>query len=91
MIEQLLTVLMLAAVVALIGAPLRRGRRATFAEPPDGAAEAAAEAKYREILETELDYRTGKLDEADYRAIDGALRREAVALARRRDARRGSR
>jgi hypothetical protein len=87
--EQLLTVLMLAAVVAVIGAPLRRGRRAAAIERSGvAAAEAATDAKYREILEAELDYRTGKLEAADHSEIDRALRAEAVELTRRLDAER---
>jgi len=42
--------------------------------------EAAREAKYREIRDCELDYRTGKLSRADYEAIDGQLRAEAIAI-----------
>jgi hypothetical protein len=84
--EQLLTILLLAAVVAVVGAPLRRGRRALVTERPEvAAAEAAKDAKLREIVDTELDFRTGKLAEADYREIDQALRGEAVELARRLD------
>jgi hypothetical protein len=42
--------------------------------------EAAREAKYREIRDTELDYRTGKLSREDFAATDGALRAEAVEI-----------
>ena len=42
--------------------------------------EAAREAKYREIRDTELDYRTGKLSQEDFAATDGALRAEAVEI-----------
>ena len=42
--------------------------------------EAAREAKYREIRDAELDYRTGKLSHEDYAATDGALRAEAVEI-----------
>jgi hypothetical protein len=42
--------------------------------------EAEREAKYREIRDTELDYRTGKLSQEDFAATDGALRAEAVAI-----------
>ena len=45
--------------------------------------EAAREAKYREIRDAELDYRTGKLSSEDYEAIDGALRAEAVEILNR--------
>ena len=42
--------------------------------------EAAREAKYREIRDTELDYRTGKLSQEDFAATDNALRAEAVEI-----------
>jgi hypothetical protein len=42
--------------------------------------EAAREAKYREIRDSELDYRTGKLSQEDFAATDGALRAEALEL-----------
>jgi len=48
--------------------------------------EAAKEAKYREIRDAEMDHRTGKLSDADYRAMDRDLRAEAVDLLRRLDA-----
>jgi hypothetical protein len=44
---------------------------------------AAREAKYREIRDAELDYRTGKLSREDYEATDGALRGEAVEILNR--------
>jgi hypothetical protein len=42
--------------------------------------EAARDAKYREILDAELDRRTGKLSDEDYEAIDRSLRGEAVEI-----------
>ena len=42
--------------------------------------EARKEAKYREIRDAELDYRTGKLSPEDHRALDRSLRREAIAI-----------
>ena len=45
--------------------------------------EAAREAKYREIRDAELDFRTGKLSREDYEAIDGALRAEALEILNR--------
>lgn len=48
--------------------------------------ETAKESRYREIREAEMDFRTGKLSEADYKAIDRQLRAEAVELLRRLDA-----
>ena len=43
----------------------------------------AREAKYREIRDAELDYRTGKLSREDYEAVDGALRAEALEILNR--------
>jgi hypothetical protein len=84
--------LVLAAAVAaafVIAVPLR----CTHAEAEDAAyvaaledLEAAKEARYREIREAEMDYRTGKLSEEDWKAIDRQLRAEAVELLRRLDA-----
>jgi hypothetical protein len=42
--------------------------------------EAAREAKYRELRDSELDYRTGKLSSADYAAIRQTLRAEAIQI-----------
>jgi hypothetical protein len=46
---------------------------------------AARVAKYREIRDTEMDYRTGKLSREDYEAIDSELRTEAVEILDRLD------
>ena len=65
-----------------------RGRRARSRTPrPRERAdlEAAKEAKYREIRDAELDHRTGKLSEEDWRALDRELRAEAMELLRRLD------
>ncbi len=48
--------------------------------------EAAREAKYREIRDAELDYRTGKLSREDYEAIDADLRAEAIEILNRLEA-----
>jgi hypothetical protein len=45
-----------------------------------GPLEAAREAKYREIRDLELDYRTGKLSDVDYGVTRRALRAEALAI-----------
>jgi len=45
--------------------------------------EAAREAKYREIRDAELDYRTGKLSREDYEAINADLRGEAIEILNR--------
>jgi len=45
--------------------------------------ESAREAKYREIRDAELDFRTGKLSREDYDAIDADLRAEAITILNR--------
>ena len=85
----LLVVVVFAVVVLVVSAPLRRGRvdAVEASESARRAAlEAAKEAKYAEIRDAELDYRTGKLSEADWRAQDRALRAEAIEILRRLDA-----
>ena len=47
--------------------------------------EAARDVKYREIRDAELDLRTGKLSDADWRALDRGLRAEAVEILQRLD------
>jgi hypothetical protein len=80
----LLTLVLLAAVIAVVSGPLREGHRRRRAisttEIKRAELEAAREAKYREIRDAELDYRTGKLSNEDYAAVNGALRAEAVAI-----------
>jgi hypothetical protein len=78
----LFTVALLAAVILLVSAPLRATRRLPDPESVADRAEleAAREAKYREIRDAEMDYRTGKLSPEDHAATDGALRAEAVAI-----------
>ena len=86
---ELLVVMAVVAVVAwLVSAPLRRGavEQRDLREASERAdLEARKEAKYREIREAEMDWRTGKLSEADYRDLDRRLRAEAVELLKRID------
>lgn len=79
----LLIIAVLFVVVVVVTAPLRRVRRVEpgpSSELPE--LEAAREAKYRELRDAELDHRTGKLSDADYEALDGGLRAEAVEILR---------
>ena len=73
-------------VVALVAAPLRRPGTMVEEDAERAELEAARDAKYREIRDAELDHRTGKLSEADWRAMDRSLRAEAVEILRRLDA-----
>jgi flagellar biosynthesis/type III secretory pathway M-ring protein FliF/YscJ len=88
-LDVVLVLVVLVLVVLVVAAPLRRGR-AEAAEASETARrealEAAKDAKYAEIRDAELDYRTGKLSEADWRAQDRALRAEAIEILRQLDA-----
>ena len=80
----ILTLLLLAAVILVVSAPLRRVRRRDELPSAERSTlEAAREAKYREIRDAELDYRTGKLSQEDYELLDSALRAEAVEILNR--------
>ena len=86
MIDLLVIFVVLAVVVLLVSAPLRARRAGEAAESAELAElEAARDAKYREIRDAELDHRTGKLSDSDWRALDRTLRAEAVAILRRLD------
>jgi hypothetical protein len=83
-----IVLVVLAAAVYLISAPLRAERGRGETDPNAGRIaelEAARDAKYREIRDAELDLRTGKLSEEDYGAIDRTLRAEAIEIMRALD------
>ena len=91
LLQFLLVLAVLGADVFVITGPLRRPPAQR--EPEDrgeAALEAAKEAKYREIRDAELDRRTGKLSEEDWRDLDAQLRAEAVEILRRLDQARGT-
>ena len=87
--DVLLVLVVLAVVVFVVSGPLRRGRveavEASEAAQRAGL-EAAKEAKYAEIRDAELDHRTGKLSDEDWRVQDRALRAEAVEILHQLDA-----
>ena len=79
-------VVLVALVAAVLWLPLRR-RGGGGAPRGDhaGRAEAAKEAKYREIRDAELDHRMGKLSREDWRSVDRDLRGEAIEILRQLD------
>jgi hypothetical protein len=81
----LIVLVVLFVVVLFVSAPLRRSRRETGWGTELAELEAAREAKYREIRDAELDHRTGKLSDEDYRELDGDLRAEAIEILHRID------
>lgn len=84
----LLAVLLVVIVLAIVTAPLRAHLVARESGPGPQTGdeealrrlEAEREARYRELRDAELDYRTGKLRSADYEVIRENLRREALAV-----------
>ena len=91
LLQFLLVLAVLGAAVFVITGPLRRPPGEPDPEDRGEAAlEAAKEAKYREIRDAELDRRTGKLSEEDWRGLDAQLRAEAVEILRRLDQARGT-
>jgi hypothetical protein len=94
-VEFLIFLAILAAVVAFVTRPLLRPAGSAPRQAASRHAgqladlEAAREAKYREIRDAELDYRTGKLSTPDYQAVDRSLRAEAIEILRELDRVRG--
>ena len=88
LLQFLLVLAVLAAVVLFVTHPLRRepSPSPSPAEAGRAALEAERDAKYREIRDAELDRRTGKLSEEDWRELDAQLRAEAVEILSRLDA-----
>lgn len=85
----LIVLAVLVIVVVIVSGPLRRAsqpgredRHVTGRPTGIGDLQAARDAKYREIRDAELDYRTGKLSDQDYEAVDQALRAEAIEILR---------
>jgi len=85
--EFALILLVVAGAVLLVTGPLRRRARAgdESLEAELAELEAEKEAKYREIRDAELDHKTGKLSDHDWRSLDRTLRAEAVELLKRLD------
>ena len=84
----LIVIAVLTLVVVLVSAPLRGGASARAEERDElrrADLLAARESKYREIRDAELDFRTGKLSEEDWRVVDRELRAEAMELLRELD------
>ena len=82
-IAPLIEIVILGLAIWFVGQPLR----SKVAEQDDlrdegriADLEAARDAKYRQIRDLEMDYRTGKLSDEEWRSIDRELRGEAVEV-----------
>lgn len=86
----LIILVTLMIVVAVVAGPLRESAP-SHGPPSDRDLEEARRAKYRELREVELDWRTGKLSDVDYERVRAQLRAEAAALLSAADDREGTR
>jgi cytochrome c-type biogenesis protein CcmF len=82
LINPLVTWMWIGGLIALMGAitalwPTRGRRRGALVRTE---ADAQKEAKYREIRDAELDHASGKLSDEDFAVLDAELRREAVEI-----------
>jgi hypothetical protein len=86
-LELVLIMLVVGTAVYVITGPLRGRARESDEQLEAERAEldAMKETKYREIRDAELDYRTGKLSESDWKVLDRTLRAEAVDVLKRLD------
>jgi len=87
-IGPIVAVVILGLVVWFVSQPLRSRVAAQDDLRDDGRVadlRAARDAKYRQIRALEMDYRTGKLSEDEWRSIDRELRGEAVEVLHRLD------
>ncbi|MSX02587.1 MAG: hypothetical protein F2813_05435 [Actinobacteria bacterium] len=82
-LSPLIVIAILLVVVWFVGQPLR----SSVADEADRRDEgriadlrAARDAKYRQIRDLEMDQRTGKLSDEEWRGLDRELRAEAVEL-----------
>ncbi|MFY9488455.1 MAG: hypothetical protein WAP35_07160 [Solirubrobacterales bacterium] len=86
MLQVLLAIAVISAAVAGIALPLIRGVDETRVDARREELEAAKQAKYREIRDAELDFRSGKLTEEQWHETDRDLRRAALEILRQMDA-----
>ncbi len=83
-VPALVILVVIGALVFVLSAPLRGKGEDVRDENADRLEEleAAKQAKYREIRDAEMDFKTGKLSEEDHRALDRQLRAEAMEVLR---------
>ena len=83
-IAALVILAVIGALLFVLSAPLRAGGEDVRDESADRLEELEArkQAKYREIRDAEMDFKTGKLSEDDHRALDRQLRAEAMEVLR---------
>ena len=79
-LQVLLSILVVGTVIAVLAYPVINGVNEPEADAVRAELEDAKQAKYREIRDAELDFRAGKLTEAEWQETDRDLRREAMVI-----------
>lgn len=77
-----LTIAMIVSVVAFIAWPVLRGVDERVVDAERRELEDAKQSKYREIKDAELDYKSGRMTEDQWRQTDQELRKEAMLILR---------
>lgn len=84
-IEVLLSLAVVATVLAALALPIVRGVDEPEVDAARAELEDAKQAKYREIRDAELERAANKLTEGQWRDIDRELRKEALAIVSKMD------
>lgn len=79
-LEVLLALAMVATVVSFLAWPIIRGVDERVVDAERAELEDAKQAKYREIKDAELDHKSGRMTEEQWRTTDRELRREAMQI-----------
>lgn len=84
LVAALVILAVIGALVFVLSGPLRTGGEQVRDPSADRLEELEArkQAKYAEIRDAEMDFKTGKLSEDDHRALDRQLRAEAMQVLR---------
>ncbi len=84
-LQVLLTLAMISVVVTFLAWPVLRGVDEQVVDADRRELEDAKQSKYREIKDAELEYKAGRMTEAQWRETDRELRAEAMLILREID------
>lgn len=84
-IQVLLSIIVVASVVTFLAWPVLSGVDERVVDAERRELEDAKQAKYREIKDAELDHKSGRMTEDQWRETDAELRREAMVILRKID------
>lgn len=84
-LQVLLSLIVVALVVTFLAWPLIKGVDERVVDAERRELEDAKQAKYREIKDAELDHKSGRMTEEQWRQTDAELRREAMLILKKID------